>query len=475
MKRIRTITFFFLLIIAPLLAQMPQTNPVIAPYQNTDSSYQRPLKIVLTDIGERFHVRLKIPDNLVEGKVLRFADWRIYPWSLEQSLTNVLAPFDLKFVKEFEGVYKIKDYEYSRRTPEVGREFLTYLTSLYNDLPSWETRKKKLQSEMIDAVGLNPMPRPTGSKPIVTHKRIYQGYTVENVALEVLPGVYTMGSVYKPLKGKKCPIVINPAGHFQDERYRADMQIRCAMLAKMGAIAVSYNLFGWGESMLQFKYEWHRSSIAQTIQTLNAIRWIDYLTSLKTADPSRIAVTGGSGGGSQTMLLTAIDDRITCSVPVVMTSSWFSGGCPCESGMPVHLCGGGTNNAEIAAMCAPRPLLILSDGKDWTSEVPTLEFPFIQRIFGFYHQENRVENVHFQAEGHDYGLSKRLAAYSFLANYLELNIQSVKTASGSFDESGVTIEKMEAMYVFGPKGESFPKNAVHDMETLNKVLQKAKK
>jgi hypothetical protein len=472
----RTLFFIlFLLTLGNLSAQIPLTDQHQAPYQNADSSFQRPLKDVLKDIGDRFHVRLKIPEDLVKGKMLRFADWRIYPWSLEKSLGNVLAPFDLKFVKELEGVYKIKDYEYSRRTPEVGREFLTYLTGLYSDLPAWEARKKQLKVEMTQAVGLSPMPKPTGSKPIVTNKRSYKGYTVENVALEVLPGVYTMGSVYKPLKGKNCPVVINPAGHFYDERYRADMQIRCAMLAKMGAIAVSYNLFGWGESMLQFQYEWHRSSIAQTIQTLNAIRWIDYLTSLKTADSKRVAVTGGSGGGSQTMLLTALDDRITCSVPVVMTSSWFSGGCPCESGMPVHLNCGGTNNAEVAAMCAPRPLLIISDGKDWTSEVPTLEFPFIQRTFGFYGKSQLVENAHFPTEGHDYGLSKRLAAYDFLARYLGLNTQTVKTADGAFDESGVTVEKTEAMYVFGPKGETFPKNAVHDMKTLNQVLQEAKK
>ena len=264
--------------------------------------------------------------------------------------------------------------------------------------------------------------------------------------------------------------MINPCGHFFDERYRPDMQYRLATMAKMGAIAVSYNLFGWGESMLQFKYEWHRSSIAQTIQTLNAIRWIDYLTSLKQADPTRVAITGGSGGGSQTMLVTALDDRITCSIPVVMTSSWFSGGCPCESGLPVHLVCGGTNNAEIAAICAPRPLLIISDGKDWTAAVPTLEFPFIRRTFAFYGKENLVENAHFPEEGHDYGPSKRQACYTFLAKHLSLN-----RPTGVFDESDIVIEKKEALYVFGPNGETFPKNAVHDLETLRTILDAAKK
>lgn len=468
MKRILVIV-----LIAISLQLHSQTPTTLS--QHSDSAYQRPLNEVLLDIQTRFKVRLKIPADLVSDKMLKYADWRLRPWSLEQSLTNVLNPFDLIFVKEFEGVYKIKPFDYARRDEAGGKEYLDYLQMLYNDLPSWEARKQQLKTEIQQAVGLSPMPKPTGSKPIATKKRVFNGYTVENIALEVLPGVYTMGSVYKPVKAKNCPIVINPCGHFFDERYRPDMQYRLAMMAKMGCIAVSYNLFGWGESMLQFKYEWHRSSIAQTIQTLNAIRWIDYLSGMKQADPSRIAITGGSGGGSQTMLVTAIDDRITCSIPVVMTSSWFSGGCPCESGQPVHLCGGGTNNAEIAAICAPRPLLIVSDGKDWTAAVPTLEFPFIRRTFGFYGKESQVENAHFPEEGHDYGPSKRQACYAFLAKHLHLNSKGLLLGNGLYNESKITIEQKEALYVFGTNGENFPKNAVNDLATLKTVLEAAKK
>jgi hypothetical protein len=99
---------------------------------------------------------------------------------------------------------------------------------------------------------------------------------------------------------------------------------------------------------------------------LNGMRILDWLLTLKDADPTRVGITGASGGGSQTMLLTAIDDRIKVSVPVAMMSSYHSGGCPCESGMGVHLCGEGTNNVEIASMAAPRAQMIISDGKDWT-------------------------------------------------------------------------------------------------------------
>ncbi|MDR0418924.1 MAG: acetylxylan esterase, partial [Prevotellaceae bacterium] len=250
---------------------------------------------------------------------------------------------------------------------------------------------------------------------------------------------------------------------------------RCAMLARMGAIAASYDLFAWGESALQFDSKLHRHSMAHTMQTLNGIRILDYLLSLPKADKNRVGITGGSGGGSQTMLIAAIDDRVTVSIPVVMTSSHFMGGCPCESGKPVHLCGNGTNNAEIAAMFAPRPQLIASDGKDWSSSVPYLELPFIRKIYGFYEKKDLVQNVHFQEEGHDYGTSKRNAVYEFMAQYLQLDINVAKDKAGNIDESTVTIEPFEDLYIFGKDGENLPKNAVRSMDELERIFEGAQK
>jgi len=143
--------------------------------------------------------------------------------------------------------------------------------------------------------------------------------------------------------------------------------------------------------------------------------------------------------------------------------------------MPFQLCGGGTNNAEIASMAAPMPMLIISDGKDWTANVPVLEFPFIQRTYGFFGRTDLVKNAHFPNEGHDYGLSKRLAMYEFMAQHLGLDINAVKNKEGKIDESGCTIEEYPAMYVFGKNGESLPTNALKDFDKLSQVLEEAKK
>ena len=122
-------------------------------------------------------------------------------------------------------------------------------------------------------------------------------------------------------------------------------------------MVVNYDLFGWGESALQVGYESHRTSMANTIQALNSIRLLDYLLSFDYADEDRVGITGASGGGSHSILMSAIDDRIDVSVPVVTMSAIHYGGCPCESGNPIHLCGDGTNNVELAGLFAPKKKL----------------------------------------------------------------------------------------------------------------------
>ena len=445
---------------------------VFAQTNNSDNDYKKPLKQVLAEIQDRFHVKIKYSEDMVKDRFVPYADWRYKP-TAAKTLAAVLAPLDMKVNEEGPNAFKLKYYEYSRITPEEGREKLAYLSSFYHDKASWEKRKYDLRPCILQALQLSPMPAKPASKPIITNKRVMDGYTIENIAIETLPGVYVCGSLYKPLKIKgKIPVVLCPDGHFADGRYRADGQYRYATLARMGAMAISYDLFAWGESLLQFKGEDHRRSLAMTVQALNSFRILDYLLSLKEADPNRVAITGASGGGSQTMLITALDDRIKLSVPVVMLSSYFSGGCPCESGQPVHLCGGGTNNDELAAMAAPRPQLVISDGGDWSANVPDTDLPYLQKIYGYYGQPEMVQNAHFPNEGHDYGKSKRLAMYNFVARQFKLNINAVKGADGKVDESKVTIEKYPAQYVFGANGENLPKNAIHGFTELEKLFAK---
>lgn len=440
--------------------------------QTADNKYSRPLIDVLADIELQFNIKIKYDKEMIDNKTLNYADWRIKPWSIDETLYAVLAPFDYTFVMD-NGKYKIKSFEYARTNVIQGEKFLKYLESKYNNKSSFEKRKAELIPCFREALRLSPLPQKPNSKVILTSKRIHDGYTVENFAIETLPGIYVCGSIYKPLKIKdKCPVMLNPNGHFGQGRYREDQQKRCAMQARMGIISASWDIFAWGESLLQFDGTLHRLSAAHSIQTLNSIRILDYLLSLKESDPKRVGITGGSGGGSMTMMMAAIDERITLSIPVVMLASHFNGGCPCESGMPTHLCGNRTNNAEVAALFAPKPQLIISDGKDWSSSVPSLEYPFIQRVYGFNQSRDNIKNVHLVDEGHDYGPSKRIAMYDFIADKFRLNNNFLKNIEGQYDENKVAIEKEWEMYAFGKNGENLPPNAIKGKDALINILIK---
>lgn len=434
-----------------------------------------PLSDVIRVIEARYGITIRDPEKLISDKIITYAQWR-YRVDVEQTLNNVLSSVDLSFQKEGDKKFKIKGYQYHRTTVEEGKEKLDYLSTLYNDKESWEKRKVELRQCVLEALQLNNIPDAPDSKTVISNKRKLNGYTVENIAIETLPGLYVCGSIYRPAKIKdKIPVILCPNGHFPTGRYYKDIQIRCAMLARMGAIVMNYDLFAYGESLLQFKPEDHRRSLASSVQALNSIRILDYLTSLPEADTTRVGITGASGGGSHTMLITAIDNRIKVSVPVVMLSCYFYGGCPCESGMPIHLCGKGTNNVEIAAMAVLRPQLVISDGGDWSDHVPEIEYPYLQKIYNYYGEKDLVENAHFPKEGHDYGISKRRAMYSFMAEHLGLNIKAIQNKDGEIDESTCTVEDENDMKAFGKEGELLPSNAIKNFEELEKVFNEKMK
>jgi hypothetical protein len=449
----------------------------IAAAQQPQDVYRKPLKEVLSDIEKRYSVKLEFSESLVKGVDVLYPTFR-YRTDTETTLSNILLPLDMVFQKKSDNVYTISKFEYYRKPFEEGKRHLDKLLGSYPTLQEWETRKSSLRSCFMEQLRLSPVPRKTPLNPIYTQKRVMNGYTVENVGIETMPGVFLCGSLYRPAKGKgPFAAVLSPHGHFPSEdlnlygRYRPDQQYRCATLARMGAVVFSYEMFAWGESLLQVNKEDHRTGLALTMQTLNSIRVLDFLTSLPYVDPKRIGVTAASGGGTQSFLITAIDDRIAVSVPVVMVSASFFGGCPCESGLPIHSCTDlGTNNAEIAAMASPRPMLVVSETSDWTQTVPVIEFPYLKKVYSLYGKPENVENIHIENEEHNYGITKRLAMYDFMARHLGLNIDAVKDKSGKVDESECTIEKYDALLVFGKEGR-LPANAVKGTDAIWKVLR----
>jgi hypothetical protein len=413
---------------------------------NLAGKFTRPLSDVMNELAARFHVSFRYNVDTV-GLKLPYADFRVRPYSLEESLTNICSYYDFKWWDQGNGEYKIKPYEYYRRHTDEGTKMIAYLNTLYGNKEQWEARRDSVKREVRKLLEIDKyMDSCVHTKAILSKIRRYDGYTVQNLCIETLPNEHVFASIYSPTKKGRHALIICPGGHFDEARYRKDQQQRMGSLARMGAICVDFDLYGWGESEHEVGYDNHHTDRAHVMQAVNGLVLLNYMLDKRhdDIDTKRIGVNGGSGGGTHTVLLSLIDDRFTASAPTVSLSSHFDGGCPCESGKPIQTAGGGTCNAELAAMFAPRPQVIISDGGDWTSTVPTLEFPYLQRVYGFYGAKDKVTNVHLPNEKHDFGPNKRNAVYDFFISVFGLDRKML-------DESKVTIEAPKAMMTWPEK------------------------
>ncbi len=334
-------------------------------------------------------------------------------------------------------------------------------------LEKWEKRKRKLVLRMQVATGLYPMPPKTPLNAVIHGKIKRPGFTVEKVYFESVHGFYVTGLLFRPENPnqEKLPAVLNPHGHggrFQDygekgvlnqivigaERFRESGRMpkmaRCATLARMGCIAFLYDMIGYADNQqlsyqLAHSFTTRRPEFEKTenwglysaqaemrllsifgLQTWNSIRALDFLESLPDVDPKRIAVTGGSGGGTQTILLGALDDRPIASFPNGMVSSSMQGGCTCENASLLRI---ETGNVEMTALFAPKPQGMTA-ANDWTREmlVKGKGFPELQALYSLYEKSNNVicpDLTHFK---HNYNYVSRAIMYSWFNKHLKLGL-----------------------------------------------------
>ena len=317
----------------------------------------------------------------------------------------------------------------------------------YTNLEEWEKRKSMLRSSILNKVGIKPE---TPAQPVncVETARMEMGsYTIKNVYWQVLEDYYVAGNIYLPVNHTKpIPAVMLPHGHFKNDRFNDDSSRLAVSLAKIGCMVATYDMVGKGDDTGTP----HEDKFNNAIQLHDSIRILDYICGLEYIDKGRIAVTGASGGGTQAMMLAGLDNRISVSVPVCMLSASFNGGCKCENGFN-YFKGKGykTTTAEIAAMFAPKDMLVVSIGNDWTKNTPQVEYPFLQGIYGLYGAELKVKNAHFPNEEHNYGQNKRTAAIVFLAELFNLD-------ATLYDETKNIVPQAEALRSYNDK---FPKPA----------------
>lgn len=330
----------------------------------------------------------------------------------------------------------------------------------YKTLAEWEARKQQLREQILSAAGLLPMPQRGPMRAEVFGRVEGQGHTVEKVLLETLPGFWLGGNLYRPTgKTGRLPAVLSPHGHWTYGRLEnsdvGSVPARAISLARQGYVVLTYDMVGYNDT---FSHTRHRFSGRREqlwsfgvlgLQLWNSLRVVDFLETLPDVDPKRIGATGASGGGTQTFLLSAVDDRIAFSAPVNMISAIMQGGCVCENAPNLRI---GTNNMEIAAMMAPRPMLMVAATGDWTRNTPREEFPAVQSIYKLYGKPENLETVQFDAP-HNYNRNSREAVYSFFARHV---LGAKDTAA--YRERNVQIQTPDKLLAL--HGRSLPQGAL---------------
>ena len=293
------------------------------------------------------------------------------------------------------------------------------------DLADWQRRAAHIRERILAVTGLLPWPQRSPLRARVFGRVEGPGYSVEKVHLESLPGLFVCGNLYRPLGlTGAAPGIACPHGHWSRGRFHHDhlgsVPGRGIGLARLGCVAFTYDMVGYNDSA-QFEHRldfgpraglWGVGQLG--LQLWNSLRGIDFLCSLSDVDPGRIGVTGASGGGTQTFLLTAVDDRVAAAAPVNMISGHMQGGCVCENQAHLRL---DLNNIEIAACAAPRPLMMVSATGDWTVHTPYHEYPAVRRVYGLFGAAARVHTCQVEAD-HNYNRESREAVYGFFRRYL---------------------------------------------------------
>ncbi len=304
-----------------------------------------------------------------------------------------------------------------------------FSTPTFTTVQAWEKRRSELRKQILFASGLVPMLPKTPLNAKISGRVRTRDCFIEKVLIETMPGYFVGGNLYSPLDGAgKHPAILNPHGHWNYGRLENQPLYSGpnlgANLARLGFVVFAWDMVGYNDTIqtphsfgvapkgLAVEQLWNFGPYG--LQLWNAIRALDFVAGLDVVDPARIGMTGASGGATQTFSLAAVDDRIQFVAPVNMVSSIMQGGDVCENAAGLRV---GTNNVEIAAMVAPKPMLLVSATGDWTRNTPSEEYPAIRRFYELYGKPENLETVHLDAP-HNFNKTNREFVYRFFAKHI---------------------------------------------------------
>lgn len=250
-------------------------------------------------------------------------------------------------------------------------------------LADWETQRPVYRRQLLEMLGLDPFPEKTPLNPVVTGTIDHERFTVENLHFQSMPGLYVTGNLYVPKDlDKPAPTILYVCGHGAVKKdnvsygNKVAYQHHGAWFARNGYVCLVIDTVQLGEiegihhGTYRYNMWWwnSRGYTPAGVETWNCVRALDYLETRKEVDATRFGVTGRSGGGAYSWWIAAIDDRIKATVPVAgitdlqnhVVDGCVEGHCDCMFIVNTY----GWDYPMVAALVAPRPLLISNTDKD---------------------------------------------------------------------------------------------------------------
>ena len=276
--------------------------------------------------------------------------------------------------------------------------------------------------------------------------------TIEKVVFNSRPGVYVTANFYLPKKRKdKCPGVLFQPGHAQNGKFCEDYQKVARLIARGGSAVLlidptgqgersNYTEPGFSEPLISRAVMDHQTFGAQMFLTqgsptkyfvADAMRAIDYLQSRPEIDSDKIGATGSSGGGTQTCVISLIDDRIKAAAPGTFVSTrrdiFHQGGAQDSEQIWQGITNNGFDHQELVACFCPKPYLILAVKSDFFPvEGARRVYNTNKKFYGFFDAEDSLGIVYDDSQ-HRYTEVLAKAASEFFAKHLGGEIVEVST------------------------------------------------
>jgi len=334
-------------------------------------------------------------------------------------------------------------------SPDVATyELKQYLVKRVPALPrissaeAWTAESKRLRERLFREVVYHGWPRewveaaprfedlgPVPSGP---------GYRMRKLRYQVVPGYYSTAILYEPEKtAGRVPGVVNVNGHVGAEGKAAEYkQKRCINQARMGMVALNLEWIGQGELSQKGNAHTFIGHLDLTghagvgLFYLSMRQGLDYLAGRPDVDPARLAVTGLSGGGWQTIVLSALDERVAVSIPVAGFASYVSSLANGDIGDNEQSATdliGTADYAHLVAMRAPRPTLLIHNAEDdCCYRGPMVRVGTFDPVRPCFALLNAAEKLAYHENTdpstHNYQLDNRQQAYRFMARHFGLPV-----------------------------------------------------